>query len=83
MAPENTGPIETFADVLHHIIDVVLTGDTAAKAHAVIDQASGPRTVDPEAEAAAASTEAAPAETTEGGTEDVPATGAGETVPGA
>ena len=40
--------IETFADVLHHLIDVVLEGETADKAHAVIDQSSGPRTAPPE-----------------------------------
>lgn len=46
--------IETFADVLHTIVDHVLDGDTAAKAHAVIDQASGQRTPAPEEEAAPA-----------------------------
>lgn len=44
--------IETFADVLHTIVDHVLDGDVAAKAHAVIDQASGTRTPAPEPEPA-------------------------------
>ena len=35
--------METFADVLHAIIDTVFTGDAADKAHAIIDQASGTR----------------------------------------
>lgn len=39
--------METFADVIHSLIDVVLSGDTAEKAHAVIDRASGPRTTPP------------------------------------
>lgn len=53
--------METFADVLHSIIDKVLTGDVAAKAHAIIDGASGTRTQPAEGEetAAEASDEAA------------------------
>lgn len=42
--------METFADVLHSIIDKVLTGDVAARAHAIIDGASGTRTQPPEGE---------------------------------
>lgn len=38
--------METFADVLHNIIDVVFKGDTQSKAHDVIDRASGQRTID-------------------------------------
>lgn len=74
-------PIETFADVLHTIVDTVLTGDTAAKAHSVIDQASGQRTPAPEPDPAA---EAAPDVTGDSASvdaEDVPATG-GTDVPG-
>lgn len=37
--------METFADVLHALIDTVFTGTAAEKAHAIITQASGPRTV--------------------------------------
>lgn len=35
--------METFADVLHAIIDTVFTGDAADRAHAVIDKTSGTR----------------------------------------
>ena len=38
--------METFADVLHAIIDAVFGGDVAAKAHTIIDSASGPRTAE-------------------------------------
>lgn len=44
--------METFADVLHAIIDTVFMGDAADKAHAIITQASGPRTPQEEPEAA-------------------------------
>ena len=54
--------IETFADVLHHLIDVVLEGETADKAHAVIDQSSGPRTAPPEPAPAPADATQAPAD---------------------
>ena len=47
-------PIETFADVLHHLIDRAGFGDhEAAQAHAVVDGASGARTPEPEQEASA------------------------------
>lgn len=75
-------PIETFSDVLHEIIDTVLSGEAAAKAHAVIDNSSGQRTPAPEPDPAA---EAAPADApadTATADEDVPATG-GTDVPGA
>jgi len=38
--------METFADVLHAIIDAVFGGDVAAKAHTIIDSASGTRTAE-------------------------------------
>lgn len=41
-------PIETFADVLHRLIDDVLHGDEAEQAHGVVDGASGTRTPAPE-----------------------------------
>lgn len=78
--------METFADVLHEIIDVVLHGDAAGKAHAIIDQASGQRTPAPEPDPAAepapdAASDAAsdvPSDST-----DVPGDPNGTTVPGA
>lgn len=35
--------METFADVLHNLIDHVFSGGVADKAHEIIDRASGPR----------------------------------------
>lgn len=54
-------PIETFADVLHHLIDRAGFGDhEAAQAHAVVDGASGARTPEPEQAAAPAPAPDAP-----------------------
>jgi hypothetical protein len=55
--------METFADVLHTLVDHTLSGDEADQAHTVIDQASGLRTPEPPAEEAPATTTEAPAET--------------------
>jgi hypothetical protein len=55
--------METFADVLHAIIDAVFSGDVAAKAHTIIDSASGTRTAEEDlAEPAADSATPAPAD---------------------
>jgi len=55
--------METFADVLHAIIDAVFSGDVAAKAHTIIDSASGTRTAEEDlTEPAADSATPAPAD---------------------
>lgn len=55
--------METFADVLHSIIDTVFHGDTADKAHAIIDRASGTRTAqEPSADATAPPPSAQPSD---------------------
>lgn len=63
--------METFADVLHALIDTVFTGDIATKAHTIIDGASGPRTTTeaPAEEAPAAEAPAAEATTVPGADE--------------
>jgi len=52
--------METFADVLHAIIDTVFSGDAADKAHSIIDQASGTRTQSDEPPAVDETEEAPP-----------------------
>lgn len=54
--------METFADVLHNLIDGVFTGQFAARAHEIIDRASGTRTPQPESPAATAPVDTAPAD---------------------
>jgi len=54
--------METFADVLHAIIDAVFSGDVAAKAHTIIDSASGTRTAEEDLEPAADPATPAPAD---------------------
>lgn len=67
--------MESFADVLHNLIDHVFSGDLATKAHDIIDRASGTRSPqpDPPAESAppaadatvTADTSSSPADATE------------------
>ena len=45
--------METFADVLHNLIDHVFSGGVADKAHDIIDRASGTRTPPSEPDPAA------------------------------
>ena len=68
--------METFADVLHAIIDAVFSGDVAAKAHTIIDSASGTRTAEEDLEPAADSATPAPADAAPA--DEVPGSPAGD-----
>ena len=71
--------METFADVLHAIIDAVFSGDVAAKAHTIIDSASGTRTAEEDlTEPAADSATPAPADEAAPVADEVPGSPAGD-----
>ena len=71
--------METFADVLHAIIDAVFSGDVAAKAHTIIDSASGTRTAEEDlAEPAADPATPAPADEAAPVADEVPGSPAGD-----
>ena len=69
--------METFADVLHAIIDAVFSGDVAAKAHTIIDSASGTRTAEEDL-AEPAADPATPAPADEVAPDEVPGSPAGD-----